>query len=158
VDPQRVEPVGRDLALRLLRLARSLADTHSGELSIVSCWDYEFEEDLRRSPWAKVSEDVIRLSLITAERDHRAAFETLIQESAIAGPVREHHTRGRPERAIARLADSLEVDILVMGTVARTGIPAFVTGNTAESVLPETRCSLLALKPNGFVSRVRAYP
>jgi nucleotide-binding universal stress UspA family protein len=157
VNPQSVEPVDRDLALQLLRLARSLADTYSGELSIVSCWDYKFEEDLRRSPWTKVSEDVIRRRVITAERDHRAAFETLIQESEIAGPVREHHTRGSPERAIAQLADSLAVDILVMGTVGRTGIPGFVIGNTAESVLREIRCSLMALKPNGFVSPVRAY-
>jgi universal stress protein E len=36
-------------------------------------------------------------------------------------------------------------------------IAGFVIGNTAENVLRELRCSLLALKPNGFVSPVRAY-
>lgn len=44
-----------------------------------------------------------------------------------------------------------------MGTVARTGIPGFIIGNTAENTLREIRCSLLALKPNGFVSPVKAY-
>ena len=157
VNPQSVEPVGRDLALQLLRLARSFADMYSGELNIISCWEFEFEDDLRHSPWAKVAEASISRSLITAERDHRAALEKLTRESGIAGPVCVHHTRGRPEQAIPRLTDSLEVDILVMGTVARTGIPGFVMGNTAENVLREIRCSLLTLKPNGFVSPVRAY-
>lgn len=68
-----------------------------------------------------------------------------------------HHARGRPDRTIPQLIDSLEVDILVMGTVARTGIPGFIIGNTAENTLREIRCSLLALKPNGFVSPVKAY-
>ena len=50
-----------------------------------------------------------------------------------------------------------KIDILVMGTVARTGIQSFVIGNTAENVLQKVTCSLLALKPNGFVSPVKAY-
>ncbi|MFO0070344.1 MAG: universal stress protein, partial [Alphaproteobacteria bacterium] len=30
-------------------------------------------------------------------------------------------------------------------------------GNTAENILQKLSCSLLALKPNGFVSPVKAY-
>jgi nucleotide-binding universal stress UspA family protein len=50
-----------------------------------------------------------------------------------------------------------EIDILVMGTVARTGLPGFVLGNTAENIVQKLSCSLLALKPQGFVSPVKAY-
>ncbi|WP_421712475.1 universal stress protein [Aeromonas salmonicida] len=50
-----------------------------------------------------------------------------------------------------------QIDILVMGTVARTGISGFFIGNTAENVVQKLECSLLALKPNGFVSPVMAY-
>jgi nucleotide-binding universal stress UspA family protein len=44
-----------------------------------------------------------------------------------------------------------------MGTVARTGISGFIIGNTAENILQKIDCSLLALKPQGFVSPVKAY-
>jgi len=44
-----------------------------------------------------------------------------------------------------------------MGTVARTGISGFIIGNTAENILEEISCSLIALKPEGFVSPVKAY-
>ena len=40
------------------------------------------------------------------------------------------------------------------GTVARTGIPGLVTGNTAELILNHVRCPVLALKPTSFVSPV----
>jgi universal stress protein E len=157
VDPQSAEPAGRDLALSLLLVARSLADTCNGELIVVSCWDFEFEEYLRHQPWFKLSNAALDTDVAVAQRDHLVALDALIQESGIEGRVRVHHTRGRPDRAIPQIVDALGVDILVMGTVARTGIPGLVIGNTAENVLREIRCSLLAVKPHGFVSPVRAY-
>lgn len=36
--------------------------------------------------------------------------------------------------------------------LARTGISGFFPGNTAENILQKIGCSLLALKPQGFVS------
>jgi universal stress protein E len=157
VDPQSVDPAGRDLALQLIHLSRSLADMCSGELSIISCWDFQYEDTLRHSPWVKIAEEEIVAGVTSAERDARGALDRLVDESGIAGPNRVHLTRGRPDRAIPQLVDKLQLDILVMGTVGRIGIPGFIIGNTAENTLREIRCALLAVKPNGFVSPVRAY-
>jgi len=41
-----------------------------------------------------------------------------------------------------------------MGTVARTGIQGFIMGNTAENILNQLDCSVLAVKPPGFVTPV----
>jgi nucleotide-binding universal stress UspA family protein len=41
-----------------------------------------------------------------------------------------------------------------MGTVARTGISGFFMGNTAETILNQLNCSVLAVKPHGFVTPV----
>ena len=40
--------------------------------------------------------------------------------------------------------------MVVMGTVGRTGIPGFITGNTAEMILSQVESSVLAIKPKGF--------
>lgn len=157
IDAQSTEPAGRDLALQLLRLSRGLADTCSGQLYIVSCWDFEFEDHLRHSPWILMPEQDIAKKVNAADRDHQVALEALVQESGIGGRMDVYRPRGRPEHEIPRLADSLEVDVLVMGTVARTGIAGLTMGNTAENASAEIKCSLLALKPSGFVSPVRAY-
>jgi hypothetical protein len=42
-----------------------------------------------------------------------------------------------------------------MGTVARTGIAGLLIGNTAEAILEQVQCSVLAVKPPGFVSPVK---
>jgi len=43
---------------------------------------------------------------------------------------------------------------VVMGTVARTGVPGFIMGNTAETILNHINCSVLAIKPQGFVTPI----
>lgn len=157
VDPQSMAPEGHDLSLRLLALSRALADTCSGELQVVSCWDYEFEEYLRHNLWIKISNDELIRTVHTTQSKHRADLEELVRQSGIQGRMQLHHVRGRADRMIPQYMKDLDIDILVMGTVARTGIPGFLIGNTAENIVQKLGCSLLALKPNGFVSPVKAY-
>ena len=71
-----------------------------------------------------------------------------------AGIEREHVNvvleRGDPGEAIPRYIREQGCDLLVMGTVARSGIPALFIGNTAEDVMQSLRCSMLAIKPDDF--------
>ncbi len=57
-------------------------------------------------------------------------------------------------RIIVKLAKNKKIDLLVMGTVCRTGLAGFFIGNTAEKVLSEVNCSVLTVKPEGFVTPV----
>ena len=69
-------------------------------------------------------------------------------------PEHVHLPKGDAVHAIPELVKELGVDLLVMGTVCRTGIPGFIMGNTAEQVLGAVECSTLTVKPEGFVSPV----
>jgi universal stress protein E len=60
--------------------------------------------------------------------------------------------RGEPEDAVARFVESHGVDVVVMGTVAQTGIAGLVMGNTAERVLQRLRGSVFAVKPPDFTT------
>ncbi|MDZ7686912.1 MAG: universal stress protein [Gammaproteobacteria bacterium] len=53
-----------------------------------------------------------------------------------------------------RLVDDKGVDLLVMGTLSRSGIPGMLIGNTAERVLNDVDCSVLTLKPKGFKAQL----
>ena len=157
IDPSSTEEMDENLSIRMLELSQSLADSCSNELQIVSCWDYEFETFLRDSIWVKASDAQIVEVVLKTQQEHRSALERLIDTSGIAGKHRVHHLRGVPEECIPTFVEDREIDILVMGTVARTGLPGFVLGNTAENIVQKLSCSLLALKPQGFVSPVKAY-
>ena len=65
-----------------------------------------------------------------------------------------HLLKGNPRKVIPKLAQDLNAGCVIMGTVSRTGIPGFVIGNTAESVMHSVDCSILAIKPHRFVSSV----
>jgi nucleotide-binding universal stress UspA family protein len=63
--------------------------------------------------------------------------------------------KGYPEEVLPTFAVSEGIDLVVMGTVARTGIPGFIIGNTAEQLLQRLVCSVLAVKPDAFRTPVR---
>jgi len=157
IDPECSEPAAEALAKRMLEFSQSLADSCSGELQIISCWDYEFESFLRGSVRVKASDAQIVKAVRDAQREHRLALDRLVESSGIVGRHRIHHLRGMAEDVIPSFVEDENIDILVMGTVARTGIPGFIIGNTAEDIVQKLSCTLMALKPQGFVSPVKAY-
>jgi nucleotide-binding universal stress UspA family protein len=63
--------------------------------------------------------------------------------------------KGEPGHLIPKLAAKLEVGLIVMGTVSRTGVAGLFIGNTAERILRQVGCSVLTVKPDGFVTPVR---
>ncbi len=62
--------------------------------------------------------------------------------------------KGNPRKLIPKLANDLNADLVIMGTVCRTGIPGLMVGNTAETIMNKVDCSILAIKPHKFISNV----
>ena len=93
-------------------------------------------------------------------RDTRATHESWLNGLLARHPLsgirhNVHLLRGEPAEVIIELAAKRNIDLIIMGTVARTGIPGLFIGNTAESVLRQVDCSVLTVKPMGFVTPVR---
>jgi universal stress protein E len=65
-----------------------------------------------------------------------------------------HLVKGWARKDIPALAKRIKADLIVMGTVVHTGVPGFIIGNTAETILNQIDCSVLAIKPSGFISPV----
>jgi nucleotide-binding universal stress UspA family protein len=64
------------------------------------------------------------------------------------------HMRGVPADVLIEHAASERIETLVTGALARTGAVGLYTGNTAETVPNRLNCSVLAVKPKGFVSPI----
>jgi nucleotide-binding universal stress UspA family protein len=63
--------------------------------------------------------------------------------------------KGEPGRLVPEVAAAREVQLIVMGTVSRSGVSGLLIGNTAEKILGQVDCAVLAVKPDGFVTPVR---
>jgi nucleotide-binding universal stress UspA family protein len=82
-------------------------------------------------------------------------FNEFVASLRATSKIQPHLSWGTPWQEINRLASSLHVDLITIGTVGRSGIPGLFLGNTAEKVLNHCDCSILTLKPPGFESPIR---
>jgi universal stress protein E len=62
-----------------------------------------------------------------------------------------HVKEGMPEDALPGLAAELDAEMVIIGTIGRTGFSAAIIGNTAEHVIDRLDCDVLAVKPADFV-------
>jgi nucleotide-binding universal stress UspA family protein len=65
-----------------------------------------------------------------------------------------HLPKATARSELPTLAARVGADLVILGTLGRTGVPGLSIGDTAEAVLHQAACSVLALKPPGFVSPV----
>ncbi|MEH6559160.1 MAG: universal stress protein [Oceanicoccus sp.] len=154
--------VRHDLSLKVLEIAYSLAIAESAELHVVSVWSAPYESSMRAG-FIKQSEEKVNDYVANLERGFLKNFETLMQECVQrVGLDAEQYLipktaliKGVAEKAIAQYANDVNANVVVMGTVARTGIAGLIIGNTAESILDQLDQSVVAVKPQGFVSPVQ---
>lgn len=145
----------------ILELAGSLASLEGGELHIVHVWNDPVEEMVENLSTTS-SPDVVDGYVEDVRRYHEEWLLRLMEkakdwlgpETARSIAMKLHLPKGQARTVIPALARQFHTELVVMGTVGRTGIPGFFIGNTAESVLSQIDCSVLAVKPPGFVTPV----
>jgi len=152
VNAGALDAAEQALNVKIATSAVDLAERLGGAPMLLHAWSPFGERMIR----AHASEDAFATYVEEARTRAAADLNTLTQSLGSrlrAVPIIQR--RGRPEDVILESVTAEGVDLLVMGTVARGGIPGLVFGNTAERVLRKLRCSVLTLKPDNFVSSVR---
>lgn len=156
VDPSSQEERGPELDKLILDLATSLSERDGSELHVVHAWRLLGEESLRHSAFLRTSEPEIERLLEEEEQRHRRQLDAALTPYKITDRQDHVHLlKGDARWLIPELARDTRAELIVMGTVGRTGISGFFIGNTAESILSQVDCSVLAVKPPGFQSPVR---
>ena len=146
----------------VIELAISLAVSEFAQLHVAHAWEATGESALRYSGFMQRPENEVNAYVDKTHRHHTQLLNMLINEvSAKLGKdsadyikPQLHMPKGSARKVIPELAKELQVDCIVMGTVARTGVPGLFMGNTAECILDQLECSVLAIKPPGFVTPV----
>lgn len=159
--PEAELEIQRQLSREIVEVASALALADFAELHIVNVWE-AVGESAMRGPFMDAPAEKINAYVERVRQRHRTGLDGLLRE--VTGPLGQaaldylkpqtHLIKGSARREIPALAQRLKADLVVMGTVARTGIPGFIMGNTAETILNQIDCSVLAIKPPGFVTPV----
>jgi universal stress protein E len=83
---------------------------------------------------------------------HHKNMMALHADSFNIGLENTYVEEGLPESVIEKIALKLDAELVVLGTIGRTGFSAALIGNTAEHVIDQLQCDVLALKPDGYIS------
>jgi nucleotide-binding universal stress UspA family protein len=154
VDPDPEDVVRDSLNPRIMAHAALLRQLAGGSLDIAHAW-HMLGEELLRGGSDGLSQAELR-ALLRGERQARlAALEKMLAPHGLGiRDPRVHLLKGRPEDVLPEVAARIRADLLIMGTVGRIGLEGVFMGNTAETILSRVDCSVLAVKPAGFVSPV----
>lgn len=151
VDPGNSREPDRSMNKSILELGLSLAGMEGAEFHVLHAWSVWGRNILRhRMRSAAFNEYVGQMR----SRAARGMTDLLRGYDDLIPLLCRHLVEGDPEEVVPEFARAHDVDVIVMGTVGRTGIPGFVIGNTAETILGEVDCSVLAVKPVGFATPV----
>jgi nucleotide-binding universal stress UspA family protein len=146
----------------VIELASSLAVSEFAELHVIHAWEAIGEGVMRHGIFMQKPENEVNAYVDQIRRHHTQQLDALIKEVSVklgqdaADYIKPqlHMPKGAIRKVIPEFAKELQVDCIVMGTVARTGVPGLFMGNTAETILDQLECSVLAIKPPGFVTPV----
>jgi nucleotide-binding universal stress UspA family protein len=145
---------GKALNKLIMDLATSVAARDQSQLYLLSCWTLYGESTLRSSGLLKVSQDRIDDMLVGEHRENLLRQRALGQSYSL-DDEQLVLVKGSPDDIIPQFMGEKQINTVVMGTIGRTGVPGLIIGNTAETVLHSIDSSVIAVKPDSFVSPVK---
>ncbi|HMO15362.1 MAG TPA: universal stress protein [Pirellulaceae bacterium] len=119
--------------------------------SLLYCWDWFGHEFLKHRMNAQEYEEITKR--LEAEQRQK------LRDLAVALNLNPDHPGvkllfGSAQYAIPEYANQQKFDLVVMSTVAPRSLGNKLLGSTIDNTIQRLDCSLLAIKPDGFVSPV----
>ncbi len=138
----------------IMDLASSLARIDHSELHVVHAWEMNSRDD--ETSRSEITQEIMDRLIERNLEARQIGVDELLERYEFADDVtyRVHMIQGKARSVIPRLASEIQADLLIMGTMSRTGIAGFFIGNSAEAILRQVECSVLTVKPPGFVTPI----
>lgn len=158
-NPYKPDAEEKELNINILEMAASIAASDNAALHLVHAWEAYAETTMKvygDAPDSQIATHVDKQYRLHHKELFRL-WETAKEgmESPAPSSPDFHLPRGPAKRTIARFAEELQADLIIMGTIGRTGISGLFIGNTAEAILNQVSCSVLAVKPSTFKTPVK---
>ena len=127
VDSDPGEP-NATLNTLILDLATSLAARERTDLHVVSAWDVSNEGALH----SRIGQPELSRLMEDLRKTHARCFKQLTEPyTRGCAKFHAHLLHGEANKIIPAEAKKRRIDLIVMGTIGRVGIPGFFIGNTA---------------------------
>lgn len=154
LDPGHMDDKPASLDRELLAAAERLALSLRGDARAVHVFDAIPLFAMSVPGVAGVATPWADGAFVEAVRQqHRRDFDALVGEyPSFAGHA--DFIAGTPAAALADYATEKEIDVMVLGAVARGGLQRLLVGSTAETMLDRLPCDLLVVKPARLIQEM----
>jgi nucleotide-binding universal stress UspA family protein len=142
-----------DVDRAVVSLAANLARAEGCKLDIVHAWDFK-GRDLETSRSELLPP--MRRALYRRNRvAHAKALDAVLANVDLEGIDHAvHMPKGDPYRVLLDFSWKSDVDLIVAGTISRTGLDRLIYSNLVERILPLADCAVLAVKSARFVPSI----
>ncbi len=147
-------PETPELNRKIVELTHSLAQREGGEAHYLHSWRLEYELMLRGPRFNISPEEIFDMKNKMVDERRTSLVDILKRNHIDFHDYQIHIWEGASSDVILKAISELDIDVVVMGSVARSGIPGLLIGNKAEKLLSSINCTVLTVKPDGFKSPV----
>jgi nucleotide-binding universal stress UspA family protein len=102
-------------------------------------------EGLTPRPYAKEEAAALRNILLENGEEATKHVEELARDSGV--PYERMVVEGHPASEILKIAEESKKDIIVMGSIGKTGLEKFLLGSIAEKVVRNSKVPVLIIPP-----------
>lgn len=146
LDTASDDPVDQELNDKAFGVAAALAAEYGATLHVIHAWRLRDEAMLS----TQLPADVIAKYAKEHLAWRRRRLDAFLEAHPVGLPVEQHVLEAEPYDAVPAAVKAHGIDLVVLGTVGRSGVTGLVMGNTAESILDRLEVGVLALKPSSF--------
>jgi universal stress protein E len=139
-----------DISLEALRIAVNGGQLVDTRLHLL----HALEGQIGPPAWfGRVQRQIVEQYIVTQREEAKSRLHeqlALTDYRTLQHGVQVHVVEGPPDEAILQAIDDFQIDLVVMGTSARSGLSNLVLGNTAERLISHMKCSVIAVKQSDF--------
>ena len=140
-------PIYKDL----LDISIIMARINKSHLSIFHSW-FLPGETLFSSGRTRIEPEKLNQMKILAEKIHTKKINAIVADYDLSDIRHSIVVRkGDPSQMIIDYADKNGIDLIVMGTIGRSGLSGLLIGSTAEKVIDRVNCSVLKTNLTPFL-------
>jgi universal stress protein E len=141
IDPTTSDAQHIALNRKILDYSQMLAYATKAEFHTINTFEVPSMEPAMGMGYVNIDFERVKRD---TEKSHKQKMQRLLAEQDLAS-TQCHIVQGRPDIAIPKLAGNIDAQVVVLGTVGRTGLSAAFIGNTAEYILANLNCEILTL-------------
>lgn len=155
VDSDQSSKTRKNVNNICVSLIELIFNNKNPQVQIIHAWRLKNEEWLRMCPNLDIPYHQIDEMVANEKKNHQEWFKSFLEKSKHLAIKKSIFIEGRSTEIIPEIVKKNKIDLLIMGTLSLTQVPGLLMTNKAETILQKIPCSIITVKPDGFVSPIK---